>query len=287
MSARLSVVVLTLNEEELIARALESVAWADECIVLDSGSTDRTAEIATAHGARVVDQPWLGWPAQRNAGAALCRNDWVMFLEADEIVTPELRESIEAALADSPDPSDGFYLDRRGDFLGVLLPNEARPSKQRAFIRIYNRSKSSWDTTMAVHEEVLLPGRRLGLRGPLLHWRGYQMADYVPVFDKYSTIEARGLHEAGARVTGLHVLLRPVLRFGWLYVIRGDWRLGAHGVVHSGVKAMHEFLRYAKAWEMANQPVRVVDPPAEAVPTRARGLLRGRRQRPAQRPVTG
>jgi len=213
----------------------------------------------------VEHQDWLGWSAQRNHAAALAKHDWILVLEADEIISPQLRRSIHTVMAATPDPRDGFSMDRRGDFLGALLPNESRPAKRRTFVRLYNRSHSSWDLDMVVHEEVRVPGVRRPLDGTLLHWRGYQLADYVPAFDRYAAQEARELTDNGVRVRGIHVAARPVLRFGWLYLVRGDWRLGTRGLVHAMLKAVHEFLRYARAWEMQQSPAAVIDPPAEVL----------------------
>lgn len=263
MSLPITAVILTKNEKDFIERAVDTVDFCAERLVLDCGSSDGTPEIARAAGARVEYQEWLGWSPQRNKAASMASHDWILVLEADEVVTPRLRQSIEQAMASSPDPRDGFSMDRRGDFLGVLLPNEARPAKRQAFVRLYNRRHSSWDLDMAVHEEVLVPGERHPLDGALLHWRGYQLDDYVRTFDRYAAQEAAELVGNGARIGFLHVAFRPVLRFGWLYVVRGDWRLGTHGLVHSMLKGVHEFLRYARAWELVHAPTAVIDPPTD------------------------
>jgi (heptosyl)LPS beta-1,4-glucosyltransferase len=257
-----TVIVLTLNEELVIKRALRSVKWAGELMVVDSGSTDRTREEAREEGAVVIDQEWLGWARQRQTAAARARHEWVFFLDADEIVTPRLAESIRDAFSVDPDPRDGFSMDRRGDFLGVLLPNESRAAKRRSFVRIYNRRCSGWKLD-DVHEEVELAGRGCPLQGVLLHWRGYQLDEYIPVFDRYATVEAASLHRRGVRASGSFILLRPIMRFGWLYFIRGDWRLGTRGLIHAMLKSFQEFLRYAKLWERDNARVAVSDPPAD------------------------
>lgn len=258
----LTVIVLTLNEERLIERALRSVPWADELLVVDSGSSDRTREKAAAAHAVVIDQEWLGWAQQRRVAASRARNDWVFFLEADEIVTPRLGDSIQAAFAVAPNPLDGFSMDRRGDFLGILLPNESRAAKRRNFVRIYNRQHSGWKLDMDVHEEVQLAGRAWPLNGMLIHWRGYTLNEYVPVFDRYATVEAASLHRQGVNLAAPKVLLRPLMRFAWLYFVRGDYRLGTRGLIHAMLKAFQEFLRYAKLWELYNVPEGVRHPAA-------------------------
>src|SRR3954447_23349753 len=138
-AAPITFVILTKNEEAFIERCLASVAWADEALVLDSGSTDRTREIARSLGASVYEQPWLGWVPQRQAGIALARNDWVLILEADEIVSDELRDGICAVMASSPEPRDGYVVDRRDEFFGQLFPNMRRAALRRTFVRLFNR----------------------------------------------------------------------------------------------------------------------------------------------------
>ena len=248
----LSAVIMTKNEADKIARALGSVAWADEVLVIDSGSTDATREIAESLGARVVEQPWLGFSAQRNRGAALARHDWIFYLDADEVVTYELAEAVKKVIAGTPDPKDAYAVDRRGDFLGVLLPNEARPSKRRNFIRLYNRQQSAYDEEMSVHEEVRFPGKAVPLEGVLLHWNDLKMDEYFSLFNRYATLEAQSLNQNGVRARPLDLIFRPVLRFFWSYLARGGWRLGTRGLLHALLKAESDFMRYAKLWEAQN-----------------------------------
>lgn len=257
----ISVIILTKNEEEFIERCIKSVLWADEVLVLDSASTDRTRELASSLGANVYEQEWLGYAAQRNKAISLAKNDWVFFLDADEIVTPELARSIQAALNEPVDERDGYSVDRRGDFYGILLPNPSRPKKKLNFVRLFNRRYSGYDPAMKVHEEVQFPGKAILLQGVLIHWRAYMMDEYITSINRYATLEAEVLHEKGYRVNGLTIFLRPILRFLWCYVVRQGFRLGTRGLIHALLKATSEYIRYAKLWEMQNAE-RVIDPPA-------------------------
>ncbi|MDP8909496.1 MAG: glycosyltransferase family 2 protein [Chloroflexota bacterium] len=286
-----SVLVLTKNEEMYIGRCLASVQWADEIVVVDAGSEDGTREIAAAHGAVVHEQPWLGYAPQRNKAAELAANDWVFFIDADEIVTADLARSIVETCATELDPADGYSVLRRGDFLGVLLPNDQRRSRRREFIRLYNRRCSRWDPEQIVHEQVIVPGRMRPLRGVLLHWRGQRMDEYVPTFNRYATLEAEMLARRGVRPTAAKLLYRPVLRFLWIYIRKGGFRLGARGVIWALLAASAEFFRYAKLWERQHS-VLTRDPPAEIAATAApasRALITDgarralRRRRPARR----
>jgi (heptosyl)LPS beta-1,4-glucosyltransferase len=249
--APLSVVVCTLDEEATIARCLRSVSWADELVVLDSGSTDRTREIAASCGARVHEQPWLGFSAQKNHAAGLAAHDWILSLDADEVVTDALGASIRAALSDPRlDPRAGFSVNRRSDFLGVLLPNGARRAKRLAFVRLYNRAHGGWDETMVVHEAIVVPGERRMLAGDLLHLNDIDIDAVVAAFNRYATVEAKDLHDRGRRTTALEVVLRPAGRFLWQYLFRGEFRLGAIGAVHAALDTVRELVRYAKLWEL-------------------------------------
>ena len=257
----ITVVILTKNEERFIERCIRSVRWADEVLVLDSGSVDQTKEIAASLGASVHEQPWLGWSAQRNRGAALAQHDWVLMLDADEIVTPELAASLQKVMRGPLRAGNAYALDRRGDFLGVLLPNESRPSKRRTFVRFYNRTESAYDTDMSVHEEVRFPGEPILVEGVLLHWNGHTVDEFVALFNRYATVEAAELDRLGKRASALDIILRPLLRFLWSYVARGGFRLGTRGLMHSMLKGVSDYIRYAKLWELQHE-VRLVNPPA-------------------------
>ncbi|OKH44253.1 hypothetical protein NIES2101_28790 [Calothrix sp. HK-06] len=255
----LTVIILAKNEEALIERCIKSVQWANEVLVMDSGSTDKTREIASSLGAKVYVQEWLGWPGQRNKATSIAKNDWVFFVEADEIVTPELAESIQKAMI-SPNGQDVFSLDRRGDFLGLLLPNMSRRKNISGFVRIYNKQYSAYDMSMKVHEGIIYSSKPILLKGVLLHWRGYVMDEYIPVGNRYATVEAEVLNESNYRATGLIIFLRPILRFLWCYIARGGIFLGTRGLIHAMLQATNEYVRYAKLWEMQNID-RVLHPP--------------------------
>lgn len=260
-----SAVLITKNEAAFLERCVASLGWADEVLVLDSGSDDGTPEMAARLGAHVHRGDWPGWSKQKNRAASLAAHDWVFFLEADEIVSAELGQDIQRVLSGPLDPRDGYSVDRRGDFLGILLPNEARASKRRAFVRLYNRTQSGFNEDTKVHEELLFPGKSLPLTGAFLHWRGYQMDEYVTAFNRYATLEADVLADEGKRATAGLIFVRPILRFLWLYLYKQGFRLGPRGLIHAMLKATSEYIRYAKLWEMQNAP-RTLHPPPDVSP---------------------
>jgi glycosyltransferase involved in cell wall biosynthesis len=258
---RVSVVLLTRNEEALIGRALASArAFADEIMLIDSNSTDRTKEIAEAAGATVYNQDWLGWVGQRRKAASLARNDWLFFLEADEIVTPELAADIRLHMAGDPEPGSGFTVERKDEFLGRLMFEMRRASKRAGFVRLYNRTRSDWRSDMLVHEELACPGPLVRLKGSMLHWRNYAIADQIATYNRYSELEMREMLSKSNRVPTVKLVVKPFLRFLWVYVKCGHWRLGVRGFIWSCMNAFAEFLRLAKAWEHCHAP-RMIDPP--------------------------
>lgn len=254
-SQRVSVVILTKNEEAMIERCLRSLdGLADEVLVVDADSTDRTRDIARQCGARVVQQAWLGWLRQRAFGIASARHDWILILEADEIVTPRLNEGLREVLRGDMAVGDGYSMDRRDDFLGALLPRMRRRSKRLHFVRLFNRTVSRYDPSLTIHEEVRVPGRVHPLPGALIHWRGFTIVEQVARYVAYAPLEADVMQAAGRRVSVLSMLTRPILRFGWCYVVCGGFRLGARGFAHALMVAASEYLRFASAWERQNAP---------------------------------
>lgn len=259
-------IVLTKDEELLLPRCLGQLTWADEVVVVDSGSTDRTREVAVEHGARVVEQPWLGWSQQRNAAAAAATHDWVVFVEADEVLDRTSREAVLAVLAGGPRPDDAYALERRDEFWGQLLPQTQRTRKSTDRVRLYQRTRSRWDERMLVHEEVVVPGAKHLLPGHLVHWRPQSVAETAERIGRYSAVEAADLVSRGRRGSPLRLVGLPVLRFLWLYLAKGSYRHGLAGYVNSVMRAHADFLRSAQHLQMQRPPA-PLHPPDHLVDT--------------------
>ena len=254
-SPGLTIAILTKNEEAIIGRAIDSARWADEVLVVDSESVDRTREIAQAAGAHVVVQPWLGWRDQHQCAVDRAANDWVMKLDADEIITDALRRSIEGALAAAPDPADGFVVERVDEFMGTILPNTRRRRQRDSFVRIFNRTRSRWSPAHQIHEVVEVPGQLHKLEGALLHWRNATIERLVAVYNANTEVEARQILKRDvAGPSALKVAVKPVLRFGWSYVVCSGWRYGMRGFLRAVMQSFSEFLALAKAWEAKHAP---------------------------------
>jgi (heptosyl)LPS beta-1,4-glucosyltransferase len=259
----ISVVIIAKNEESCIGRCLSSIEWADEAVVVDSGSTDRTREIATEMGAKVIQQDWLGWAKQKDFGVSVAKYDWVLVLDADEIVTSEMAESISSTIVGLPDARNAYAFRHPTDFLGILTLGASRNPLET--VRLFNRQNSWFDTSLRVHEKVVCKGKISLLQGDLVHWRGRTMAEYMQSINFYTTIEAEILNEKNIRSTPLKMFVRPILQFVWCFIIHRQYRYGSRGIILALLVAMSDYFRYAKLWEIQNTS-RMLHPPLDLYP---------------------
>jgi len=242
---KLSVVVITKDEEAAIGRCLDSVRWADEIVVLDSGSTDRTVEIAREHGARVeVSADWPGFGPQKNRALALAGGEWVLSLDADEWVPEDLAAEIRAAIV-SPDGHAGFELPRSSSFCGREMRHSGWWPDH--ILRLFRRDAARFSEDI-VHERVLLDGRVGRLTRPLRHESFVSLHEVVDKMNRYSTAGAqmrvmrgKGGSVGGAVARGLWAFLRT-------YVLRAGFLDGREGFVLAVANAEGTYYRYLKAW---------------------------------------
>jgi len=243
---KLTVTVITRDEARHIEAALQSVAWADEIIVVDSGSTDDTVSIARRMATRVEVREWPGYGAQKNYAAEIASNDWILSLDADERVTPELGEEIRNTLKAAPTHC-GYRLPRVTWYLGRWIRStDWYPDYQ---LRLYDRRAARWNTRR-VHESVEADRAPGILRHELQHYAYRDIADHLETIDRYTTLAARQMHEAGRRASVLDLALHPPAAFLRNYVAKGGFRDGATGLVISRMNAYYVFLKFAKLWEL-------------------------------------
>lgn len=242
----LSVTIITKNEASHIAEVLQSVSWADETIVVDAESSDDTVAIARRSATRVVVRPWHGYGDQKNFAAGLARNDWILSLDADERVTPELGEEIRSTLASEPAAS-GFQIPRITYHLGRWIRStDWYPDYQ---LRLYDRRHARWDDRH-VHESVTLDGQVRRLRGELQHLAYRDLSHHLETIDRYTTLAARQMYEQGRRAGLVDLLVRPPLAFVRNYILRGGVRDGSAGLIVSLVNSYYVMLKFAKLWEL-------------------------------------
>ena len=242
---RLSVAVVALNEEERLRACLESVVWADEIVVVDGGSSDKTAAIAREFTDRVLFRAWDGYGTQKNFALGQCRGDWVLSLDADERVSDALREEIQATLRSGTSWS-GFYLARQNLFQGRWVRRGGfYPDRQ---LRLFRRGQGAF-VERAVHEAVRLEGPAGRLSAPLIHESYRSIADAVARLNRYSDLAAAELAKTGRGGSLVDLLARPAWRFVSTYVLRAGFLDGWRGLVLAGLHAHYVFLRAAKVRE--------------------------------------
>ena len=239
-----SVVIIAKNEALVIPGCLTSVAGlADEMVVLDSGSTDGTREICECHGARVTETDWPGFGPQKNRAVLAAVNDWVLCLDADERVSPELLNSIKRALVDPK--YSAYRCARRNRFLGRYLRHgEGYPDWS---LRLFDRRVAHWSPD-AVHEKVICEAPVGELAGDLLHDSAETLESYLAKQNRYTSLAAES--DVGRKeVSAARLVFSPLVRFVKFYVVRGGFRDGVPGLVHISIGCFNSFIKYAKILE--------------------------------------
>lgn len=251
----LSAVLITLNAEQQLSAALKSLQFCNDIVVVDSHSTDNTVELAKQFGARVIQQTWLGFGPQKQFAVAQANNDWVLCLDADEQITPELETNIRSAIAQAkqdllPNNVAGFEMPRCNYFLGRYLRyGEGYPDYSR---RLFNRRMANWSTD-AVHEKVQLQTSGVlfeKIAGDLLHNSAESLASYLGKQNRYTSIQAEKLAAEGKWPNTAKLLLSPIVRFIKFYVIRKGFLDGWPGFVHITTGCFNSFIKYAKTREI-------------------------------------
>ena len=242
---KVSVTVIARNEAHRIAEALQSVAWADERIVVDSGSADDTLAIARQYADRVETRTWEGYAAQKNFAASLASNDWILSIDADERVGVALGDEIRELLKSEP-PARGYRVPRVTNYLGQWIRcTDWWPDWQ---LRLYDRRAGEWKR-VHVHESVRVDGPVEKLRGELLHHPYAGIADHIETINHYTTIAADELFERGRRSGFLRIVAHTKAAFLRNYVLRGGFRQGTTGLVVSLLNSYYVMLKFAKLWE--------------------------------------
>lgn len=247
MSTKLpiSLVVVTLNEEANIERCLLSVPFASDIVVVDSFSTDRTVEIAQKLGANVIQEKWRGFGPQKAFAVSKAKNDWVISLDADEALSPELQQEILAKFQ-SLNPEVGYEIPRRSYHLGRWINYGGwYPDKQ---LRLFNRQYSQWSED-ALHEKVQVKSKGR-LSSDMLHWVFKDLSQQVVTNDRYSTLGAQNLAKSGKRFSLLKLIIKPWVKFVECYFIKRGFLDGLPGFIIAVGAAYSIFLRHAKLWEM-------------------------------------
>lgn len=243
---KVSVTIITLNEAAHIAAAIDSASWADEIIVVDSGSTDETAAIARSKGARVETRAWSGYVDQKNFAHGLASHDWIFSLDADERIPPPLAAEVRALLATEP-PHKGYRVARVAYHLGRWVrTTDFYPDYQT---RLYDRRSARW-TGMHVHESVTVDGGPGQLVNEIQHYSFRDLRDHLDRINHYTTLAARQMYERGERTGPLALVAHPPAAFLRNYLLRRGFLDGTVGLTISLMNSYSVFLKFAKLWEL-------------------------------------
>ena len=243
--SRLSIAIIAWNEEERLRACLESVTWADEIVVVDAESTDKTVPLAREFTDKVYVRPWPGFAVQKNFALEHTTGEWILSLDADERVTPELRARLEAILK-ADGPADGYSIPRRNIFWGAWVRHGGLyPDYQ---LRLFRRGAGRF-VDDAVHESVRVQGQMEKLAEPLLHHSYRDLEDFVRRSNRYSTLSAQDWVRGGRPARLGDLIMRPLGRFFSMYILHGGFLDGWRGFVLAVLYAEYVFLRMAKVWE--------------------------------------
>ncbi len=240
---KISATIITLNEERNVARAIESLRCADEIVVVDSGSTDRTTEIAANHGARVVESAWPGYASQKNHAASQASYDWILSIDADESLSEALEAEIWRLKKAGPQ-YDAYTMPRMAQYLGRWIRHSGWYPDRK--IRLYDRRKATWAGKF-VHETVRVQGKVGHLDANLLHFTCDSLSEHLRTMDRYTTLAAQQLLESGEAVTFTRILLTPPWTFFQTYVLKLGFLDGVEGLAIANMAAVYNFVKYAKA----------------------------------------
>jgi glycosyltransferase involved in cell wall biosynthesis len=246
--ATISAMIICRDEAQRIGDCLDATAFCDERVVVDSGSTDGTLDILRSRDVRLFERPFVSWNDQKDFGRAQCAGDWVLNVDADEVVTPELRDEIRGWLDRGvPEGVDGFRMPFRNHFRGAWVRSCGYYPDRH--VRLVRRVRARWDVE-AVHDRLVVEGRVDELAGHIDHHSFESIADFLHKSGRYAEAFARHAHARGRRAGVADLLLRPAFRFFRAAVLQGGLAEGALGVTIAGLQACEVFQRYARLWEL-------------------------------------
>ena len=237
----ISAVIITMNEERNIARCLRALSWVDEIIVVDTDSTDNTTAIAERMGARVHSIAWKGYGPTKQYAVDRATGDWVLSIDADEIVTSELTDEIRAVI-DSPDAADGYFLPRLTNFIGRwVYHSQWYPD---FVLRLFRRGKGRF-TDALVHEKIIVDGQTAHLKTPLLHFSYPDLASYFRKTAKYNDLGGKDSLRCGKKAGAISMILRPIATFYRHFVFKLGFLDGWAGFFIGILSAHRNYCKYS------------------------------------------
>ena len=246
-AVKITATLITLNEEENLPRALSSLGCCDDIVVVDSGSDDRTVEIARQYGARVIERRFSGYADQKNFAAGVARHDWILSLDADEALSDKLEAEVRELKRSGP-RADAYQAPRLAEYLGKWIRYSGWYPDPK--VRLYNRKKARW-VGEYVHEAVEVDGRLGILKGDLLHFTCRSFSEHLATIDRYTTLAAKEIIAGGKRVGVGHLVVSPLWTFLRTYIIKRGFLDGMEGWIIAQMAAFYVFSKYLKARMMS------------------------------------
>ncbi|MFZ0937667.1 MAG: glycosyltransferase family 2 protein [Bryobacteraceae bacterium] len=244
---KITATIITFNEERNITRAIEGLRCCDEILIVDSGSTDRTTELAEKLGARVIEANWRGYAGQKNWAAEQASHDWILSLDADETLSEALEAEIWNVKKSGP-RYDGYTMPRLARYMGRwILHSGWYPDRK---LRLYDRRQAKWVGDF-VHESVAVSGRVGHLQSNLLHFTCESLSEHIKTMERYTTLAAQELASRRIKVPLYRVLFSPVWAFVKSYFLNGGFLDGPEGLTISYMAAFYTFLKFTKARNMS------------------------------------
>ena len=244
---KISATIITFNEERNISRVIESLRCADEVIVVDSGSTDRTVELASKLGARVLEMSWRGFAGQKNFASENASNDWILSLDADEALSEALEGEIWQIKKNGP-AFDAYTMPRLAQYLGSwILHSGWYPDRK---VRLFDRRKAKWVGEF-VHESVVVDGRVGHLKENLLHFTCDSLSEHLKSMDRYTTLAAEQLVSQRRKIGAAELIVDPAWTFFRTYVLQRGFLDGTEGLAIAYMAAFYNFLKFTKAKYMS------------------------------------
>jgi len=240
---KITATIITFNEERNIARAIESLRCCDEILIVDSGSVDRTVELAEKLGARVIEAGWLGFAAQKNRAAEQASHDWILSLDADEALSEALEAEIWNLKKSGPQ-YDAYTMPRLARYLGRWIYHSGWYPDRK--VRLYHRGKARW-VGAYVHESVTVTGRVGHLDSNLLHFTCESLSEHLRTMDRYTTLAAEQLLAAREKPTWGRLIFEPPWTFFRTYFVKLGFLDGVEGLAIANMAALYNFVKYAKA----------------------------------------
>ncbi len=257
---KLSVNVITYNEAAKLDAALASVSWADEIIVIDSHSPDHTIEVARKYTDKIYQEPFCGYGALRNLAIERSAHPWILSLDTDERVTPELREEIEQEFQ-SP-RADAYRIPRRSHFLGRWIRHGGWYPDYRS-MQLFRKERGRYTDRLAHdHLELIGPARVASLRNHIDHFTHDSLDEYLYKTTRYAELMAQEMKKQGRRFFPTQLVSRPLAMFLKMYLIKQGFRDGRLGLILAGLYAYYTFLKYAIFWDLSRNPSRPSSPAA-------------------------